>query len=60
MEFYPDAQLGDNITNWWTPTLGTLGNMVRIAGFKNVQGWKLTDKPQEISECRGFATGTKA
>lgn len=59
MEFYPDAQLGENATNWWAPTLRALGNMVRSAGFKNVQGWKLTETPKDVSECRGFATGIK-
>jgi tRNA (mo5U34)-methyltransferase len=59
MEFYPDNQLGDNVTNWWSPTLKCLIHMVRVAGFKDVLGWKLTDQPTTIPMCRGFAAGRK-
>ena len=59
MEFYPDNQYASNITNWWVPTLNCLMGMVYSAGFKVVQGWKLTDKPVELAHCRGFAKGTK-
>lgn len=59
MEFYPGKQYGDNITNWWVPTLACLGHMVRSAGFNDVQGWKLTEKPVGLSQCRGFVHGSK-
>lgn len=59
MEFYPDSQYGNNDTNWWVPTLACLGHMVRSAGFGDVQGWKLTDTPQGVSQCRGFVRGDK-
>lgn len=59
MEFYPDTQLGANASNWWAPTLTTLGNMVRIAGFRNVRAWKFSEDPKRPSECRGFARGVK-
>jgi len=59
MEFYPDKQLGENSTNWWAPTLDCLGHMIRVAGFSDVQCWKLTDAPREIPQCRGFARGQR-
>jgi len=34
--------------------------MVKAAGFETVRGWKLTDSPQRISQCRGFIWGTKS
>ncbi len=59
-EFYPDAQYGDNPTNWWAPTLACLGHLVRAAGFRDVTAWKLTDQPpRHVSYCRGFAKGVK-
>ena len=33
MEFYPDRELSDNPSNWWSPTLHCLGSMVAVAGF---------------------------
>jgi len=59
MEFYPDNQYGNNNTNWWVPTLHCLGHMVRAAGFPMVEGWKLTDRPSQLSLCRGFVKGAK-
>jgi tRNA (mo5U34)-methyltransferase len=59
MEFYPDKQYGNNITNWWVPTLVCLLSMAYAAGFKNVEGWKLTENPTHISLCRGFVKGIK-
>jgi tRNA (mo5U34)-methyltransferase len=59
MEFYPDDQFGMNHTNWWSPTTQCLGHMVRAAGFKDIQSWKLKDNPPKLSWCRGFATGRK-
>ena len=60
MEFYPGAELGQNNTNWWAPTTYCLAHMVQAAGFKGVKAWKLPDEPEKLSECRGFATGTKS
>jgi tRNA (mo5U34)-methyltransferase len=59
MEFYPDDQYACNKTNWWVPTIQTLGAMVSSVGFKNVHGWALTDMPQELAHCRGFVYGSK-
>jgi len=60
MEFYPDAQLGNNHSNWWAPTTTCMAHMLRAAGFKDVTAWKLTDKPDDVTVCRGFASGVKA
>lgn len=60
MEFYPDDQLGNNQSNWWSPTTTCLAHMLRAAGFKDVTAWKLIDKPERIPQCRGFASGVKA
>ncbi len=59
MEFYPDSQYANNDSNWWVPTLACLGQMVRSAGFNAVQGWKLTDNPNGLPQCRGFVHGVK-
>jgi len=59
MEFYPGKQYGHNETNWWAPTLYCLMNMTFAAGFQKVEGWKLTDNPQQLSFCRGFVKGRK-
>jgi tRNA (mo5U34)-methyltransferase len=59
MEFYPDNQLAANATNWWGPSLMCLAHMVRVAGFNDVTGWKLTEDPKHLGLCRGFVKGTK-
>jgi tRNA (mo5U34)-methyltransferase len=61
MEFYPDSQYGNNLTNWWVPSLHCLGHMVRSAGFAEVQGWKLVQgQPSQLAHCRGFVHGRRA
>jgi tRNA (mo5U34)-methyltransferase len=57
MEFYPDSQYGHNQTNYWVPTLHCLGHMVRSAGFANVDGGKLIEKPEALAYCRGIVAG---
>lgn len=59
-EFYPNSELGGNVTNWWSPTLACLGLMVMSAGWEDVEVWKLTDNPTEVPHCRGFAKGVKS
>ncbi len=58
-EFYPEDQYGGNHTNWWVPTVHCLAHMVRAAGFNPVEAWKLTDQPNHLAHCRGFARGSK-
>ena len=60
MEFFPDAQLGQNPTNWWSPTSTCLDSMVRAAGFQSVAYWKLKGEPTAVPHCRGFVRGVKA
>lgn len=60
MEFYPGDQYGNNESNWWCPTLYCLLNLVSASGFKDVEGWKLTEKPISLPLCRGFVMGTKS
>ena len=59
MEFYPEDQYGGNVTNWWVPTLTCMMQMVKSAGFEHVEGWKLTDNPDNLPLCRGFVRGVK-
>jgi len=59
MEFYPGKEYGYNDSNWWTPTLQTLGSMLASVGFKDIEAWELTGTPSAVSECRGFASATK-
>ena len=58
-EFYPGRQYGDNPSNWWAPTLICLAHLVRAAGFPEIEAWKLTDRPNHVSLCRGFVRGRK-
>lgn len=58
-EFYPENQYGNNMTNWWVPTLHCLAHMVRAAGFEKAEAWKLTETPNHVSQCRGFVKGIK-
>lgn len=60
MEFYPNTEYGNNITNWWCPTVACMGLMVMAAGFLDVEAWKLTDHPDSLPLCRGFVKGVKA
>jgi len=60
MEFYPGDQYGKNESNWWCPTLCCLLNLVNASGFKDVEGWKLTEKPTSLGLCRGFVKGNKS
>lgn len=59
MEFYPGRQYGRNENNWWSPTLQCLCEMVKSAGWQDVDAWALTDMPKQLSECRGFVSATK-
>jgi tRNA (mo5U34)-methyltransferase len=59
MEFYPGGEYGSNPGNWWAPTLQCLGAMLSCVGFQDVECWPLTETPKNLSECRGFASGTK-
>jgi tRNA (mo5U34)-methyltransferase len=60
MEFYPHAEYGQNLTNWWVPTLACLGHMVGSAGFPRINAWRLVKDPSDVAYCRGFARGSKA
>ena len=53
-EFYPGKEYGLNASNWHVGTLRYWAAMVRAAGFRNVEGWLLTDTPKSLAECRGF------
>ena len=59
MEFYPNKEYGNNESNWWAPTLQCLGAMLAASGFNDIECWPLTETPSQLSECRGFASGTK-
>lgn len=59
MEFYPTNQYGNNDSNWWAPTLQCLGTMLFSVGFNDISAWPLTEKPADLTECRGFASATK-
>lgn len=59
LEFFPGSQLAGCPTNWFSPTLKCLANMVEAAGFSQVQAWKIAD-PGEPTYCRGFVQGVAA
>jgi tRNA (mo5U34)-methyltransferase len=60
MEFYPGSEYGSNSSNYWSPTLVCLANMIASAGFShNLKGWKLTEDVTELSLCRGFVSASK-
>jgi tRNA (mo5U34)-methyltransferase len=53
-EFFPHDEYGLNHSNWWVGTLRGWCGLVEAAGFKNIEHWKLTDNPRNVSETRGF------
>lgn len=53
-EFYPGDEYGLNQSNWWVGTLRAWCGLVAAAGFKDIESWKLTDKPKTPVETRGF------
>jgi len=57
-EFYPGEEYGMNRSNWWVATIKCWASMVQAAGFKDIEYWKLTDKPKSLGECRGFIRAT--
>lgn len=59
MEFYPGNQYGENHSNWWAPSLYCMMGLVNAAGFDDIQGWNLTENPENLATCRGFVSGTK-
>jgi len=59
MEFYNADQYGENPTNWWCPTLHCLAAMMSATGFEDIKVWKLTERPTDNTECRGFSYGRK-
>lgn len=59
MEFYPGTEYANNATNWWVPTLHCMAFMARSAGFESVEGWKLVEKPDHLSLCRGFVKASR-
>ena len=60
MEYYLGEEYGDNMTNWWVPTLQCLLNMVMSAGFFNNAGaWKLAPNPSGLPYCCGFVHAAK-
>ena len=58
MEFYPTNEFGKMPTNWWSPTLNCLAQVVLVSGFGNVDVWKF-NQPPELRLCRGFCKGVK-
>lgn len=59
MEFYSGREYGDNPTNWWLPTLQTLGEMTAVAGWNNIFAWRLTNVPNSAQQARGFIIGKR-
>lgn len=59
LEFYPGKQYGGNESNWFVPTAQCLGAMLQSVGFNEIKVWGLTDEPQRLPDCRGFAYGSK-
>jgi tRNA (mo5U34)-methyltransferase len=59
-EFYPGSEYGANPSNWYVGTLKAWVAMVQSAGFKNVESWKLTEKPDSLAVARGFIRATNA
>ncbi|MBX3376490.1 MAG: DUF1698 domain-containing protein [Phycisphaeraceae bacterium] len=59
-EFFPTNQLAMNPSNWWGPSLACMKALLQAAGYtQGLQAWKMYDKPRDLGECRGLATGFK-
>jgi tRNA (mo5U34)-methyltransferase len=59
MEFYPDAQLAGNASNWWAPTLHCLAHMVRVEGFQTIEAWPLTPEARDPLMSRGYVRASR-
>ncbi len=59
MEFYPTDNYAGRYSNWWSPTLMCLAQMVYAAGFDKVESRYLMDTPRRVRDCRGFVRGVK-
>lgn len=58
-EFYPADEYGSNNSNWWVPTLKCAAAWLQAVGYVDIEGWKLTDEPKSLAECRGFLRARK-
>lgn len=58
-EFYPGEEFGKNKSNWWVPTLKCAAAWLQAVGYVDIEGWKLTEQPQSLAECRGFLRARK-
>ncbi|MCH8851208.1 MAG: DUF1698 domain-containing protein [Planctomycetes bacterium] len=54
MEFYPTNEYSNRSTNWWTPNLMCLVNMVAAAGFGDIRSNLLCKDPKQASHCRAM------
>lgn len=54
MEFYPTNEYSNRSTNWWTPNLMCLINMVAQAGFGDIRSNLLCKEPERASHCRAM------
>ena len=59
MEFYPNKEYSNNASNWWAPTLPCLANMVKSAGFANIELWPFSDGFVNLQLARGAVHGHK-
>ena len=59
MEFYPANEYGNNVTNWWAPTLKALSYMVHSCGWKGVKSWRFNHDPASVTLCRGICVATR-
>lgn len=58
-EFFPRDEFGKNESNWWVPTLRCAAAWLDAVGFMDIESWKLTERPENLSQCRGFLRAKK-
>ncbi len=59
IEHYPNGEYAGNASGLWAPTVNCLIHMLAAAGFAECRGWKLTETPQSVAQCRGIAHGRR-
>lgn len=58
-ELYPGSEFANNPTNYSVPTLKGLAAWLEIGGWEVEDTWRLTDRPETLAHCRGFARAVK-
>ena len=57
-QFYPDTELGGDVSNWWSPTALCLSQMLTTSGFEN--STRFSDGARAVFHCNKTARISRA